>query len=106
MRAGKLRHKLTLLAPLDSTDTLGDSNPAFIMVAQLQGAIEPLAGRELWYAQQTRADLTHKITIRGRAGLSARMRVTWQGRSFELGPPISAEERGVDAVFTAVELHL
>lgn len=104
MRAGKLRHRLTLLRPAGTVDARGDANPNHEPAGTAYGSIEPLSGRELWQAQQVKADVTHRITVRHKAGVGPRWRVQWNGRTFELGPPLSTEERGFDMIFTAVEV--
>lgn len=106
MRAGQLRHKVDLLRPTDSTDTFGQATQTYDRVATVAASINPLTGRELFLAQQIRADLTHEIKIRGRTDVSAKWRVVWAGRIFELGPPLSPNEQGTEQGFTAVEKRL
>jgi SPP1 family predicted phage head-tail adaptor len=110
MKAGALRHLITLLSPPDpvaTVDTYGDVVENYTTVAQVWGAIEPLTVREIWLAQQARADVTHKITLRWRGDVSAKWRVSWndgnRNRVFELGPALSTQERHLDLIFTAIE---
>lgn len=105
MRAGKLRHRVTLLRLDDSArDTFGDASGSYVTIADgLWASIEPLSGSELWTAQQVRADVTHKVTLRYNGDVTGKCRIEWDGRFFELGPPMSTEERLFDLVLTAVE---
>lgn len=106
MRAGKLRHKLELLRPVDAAaNAAGDFTTEYeVLPGMVWGAIEPLSGSELWHAQQVRAQLSHKVTIRGRTDITSRWRVKFNGRTFELGPPLSEDERGIQTEFAAEEM--
>lgn len=110
MRAGKLRHLGTLLYPAanpNAPDAVGDTPSGWTRGPQVYFGVEPLTPRELFMAQQVRADVTHKLTMRYRGDANARCAVEWNTgtriRIFELGPPLSTEERLIDLVFTAVE---
>lgn len=106
MRAGKLRHMLTILDPVDmGTDNLGDVQVKYVSrPVPVAGSIEPLTGRELWIAQQARGDVTHKITLRGAQVITERHRISWNGRTWECGPPLNTEERNITLTITAVEI--
>lgn len=113
MRAGKLRHLVTLfLPPSNAIDTFGDVSETYTAGQQFWASIEPLSGRELWFASQLRADVTHKITLRGRAGVTAKCQIRWTDsflnttRIFEIGPPLSTDEKHREVVLTAVEKQL
>jgi len=109
MRAGKLRHQVNLYAPSPTPqpDALGDMSAPLQCQGQAWAAIEPGTGREFWMAQQTRADITHTITMRYDARIGPRWQVQWDDgnrvRVFELGPPLSPEERQFLMTFTAIE---
>lgn len=104
MRAGKLRHLLEFWKPTGETPGAdGDTNPEYVRAFEVWGAIEPLSDRELWQAQQVKADVTHKITVRGGIQAGPAYRIQWNNRRWELGPPISTDERGRDYIFTATE---
>lgn len=95
MRAGKLRHRVAVQREVDDVPVVvADDVPA---------SVEPLTPREQFLAHQVRADLTHKITLRWRDELTAAHTILFEGRVFELGPPLSTEERRRDLVVTAVE---
>jgi SPP1 family predicted phage head-tail adaptor len=105
MRAGKLRHYVQLLVPPDpsATDSQGDPASTFSGGPSFWCSIEPLTPREFLLASQIRADVTHKVTLRYRDDITARHRLKWGTRVFEVGPPLSTEERHFDLVLTAVE---
>lgn len=110
VRAGKLRHLGTLLYPAsnpDAPDDVGDTPSGWLRGPEVYFGVEALAARELFMAQQVRADVTHKITMRFRDEVTARCGIEWttgaRTRIWELGPPLSTEERLIDMTFTAVE---
>ena len=104
MQFSKLIHDTLLFAPVDALSAKGDQTVSYPSGVQMFASIEPLTGRELNYAQQMRADVTHKITMRYLTGVSHRYRITWNSRTFELGPPLTPEERNELMVFTAIEV--
>lgn len=109
MNAGKLRHQVQLWSapPANQPDSFGDVSGQYTLVGTCWVEIKPGSGREFWMAQQTRADLTHTISMRYRPDVSPRWRVVWNDgyrlRTFELGPPLVADERFFEMTFTAIE---
>jgi len=75
MRAGTLRHKVTI-QKLDGTlDAAGVENQTWVDVATVRAAIEPLRGDERFTAQQEVAQVTTRIRTRFLAGVVAKMQV-------------------------------
>lgn len=111
MKAGKLRHKVTLLQPLDSITDKGDDEITYDTAngVQLWANIEPLQGRELQFAMQVRGDVTHRIEMRYNANINHRSILRWvdgagNTRTFNLGPNVDPELRGIKSLFYAVEI--
>ena len=91
MRAGARRHRLTILRPVPG---IGFTDPTWATYAVAWGAIEPLRGSELLAADQVNSEVTAKITIPYRIGVTAAMRVTCDGRLYKIvAPPIDPELR-------------
>ena len=110
MDAGKLRQQAQLWKPPDATtpDTFGDVSGSYTLVDPgYWCSIKPGTGREFWMAQQVRADITHIITLRYRSDIGPRWRLVWNDgfntRTFELGPPLTTDERFFEMTFTAME---
>lgn len=110
MDAGKLRHQIQIWYPPAATapDSFGDLSAAYTAGPLVWADIQPGSGREFWMAQQTRADITHVITVRYNATISARCRATWRDNdgvthTFEFGPALVADMRQFEMKFTAVE---
>lgn len=99
---GKLQHYGSLYGPIegDTDDVRGDENVTYgFLTSPTQApwkriwcSIEPVAGREMLVAQQMHGAVTHKITMRYVAGLTKRHVLRWNGRTFNLAPPLTTEE--------------
>lgn len=98
-RAGEYRHKLRVLNPKSGTETpttLGDVNIEYDLDSDpvyIWASVEQLTGRELLFAQQIRADITHKIRYRKQktTNITHMTRLERPGMMFQCGPPISTE---------------
>lgn len=85
MQAGKLRHRITLQANAAVQDpATGYMVPGWIEVAQVWAAIEPLSAREFIAAQAVQSDVTTRIVIRHRAGVSPAMRILHGDRIYNI----------------------
>lgn len=94
MRAGQLRHQVTLqqLGARVDDGTGGGSIP-FNDVASVWAAIEPLTGRELLDAGQYDPSLTHRVRIRYYAGVRPSWRIKYATRLFDVKSIADLEER-------------
>ena len=93
MRAGALRHKVTLKSPSGSQDAYGETSLSFSDVADVRASISPLSGRELMNAQQVNSDVTHRVTIRFYSGVQPSWRVVFGTRTFEVQSVRNLDER-------------
>ena len=74
--AGKLRHKVMLQSFTTTVDmSTGDRIEAWADVGAIWAAVEPLSGREYIAAAATQSQVTARITIRYRAGVTAAQRI-------------------------------
>lgn len=95
MRAGKLRHKVTIQQPTLATNSIGEATKTWSTYAQAWANVQPLTGRELFASQQVNAEQTVRITIRALSGVVPTMRVLFDGRYYEILSVIDREERGI-----------
>ena len=76
LAAGKLRHRVTIQRQAQSRDAAsGDVKVSWSDVATVWAAVEPLSVREFIAAQANQSQITARITIRYRSGLTADMRI-------------------------------
>ena len=88
MNAGTLRHLATIEEPSDSAAlpwaTFGTAHVA----------LDPLSSREIFSMQAIDTTVTHRVRMRYRAGVTAKMRLAIGTRRFRIvGPPRNLEER-------------
>lgn len=70
---------------------LATSTDAF--ASGVWAAISELQGREMYKAQQFVSEVTHKINIRWRPGVVAKMTVVFRGRTFQIQAVLNPEMR-------------
>lgn len=77
LSAGRLRHKVTIQEPRQRQDpNTGAVRTVWVDFAtDVAAAIEPLSVREFIASQQMQSQITARITIRYRGGLTAQMRI-------------------------------
>ena len=84
MRAGELRHRITLQEKCVALNGFGEEVITWSAVATVWAQIETPSASEFVSQAQMGALLTHKITIRQRANIIPTMRITWGVRVFEI----------------------
>ena len=99
MRAGDLRHRVTIQQKSVVRDTYGEEDVTWTDVATVWGSVEPLQGREFIEAKQTQAEITTRIRMRYRSGILPEMRAVWDGHIYDI-------EAVIDVGGRKRELHL
>lgn len=94
MRTGNLRRRISIQRKDTARDSYGQPNLVWVLVAEVWADIQPLSGRELEIAQAMNAEITHQVTVRYREGITAAMRIVYQGRFFNItSPPLDVDMR-------------
>jgi len=105
MRAGKLRHRITLQRNNPTRNFIGDPVPHWEDYATVDAEVCPLKGREFFDAQQVNAELTTRVRLRWLPGVKAEHRVKFNDRILEIAsPPINVDERNRELVLMCREL--
>jgi SPP1 family predicted phage head-tail adaptor len=106
MKIGKLRHKITIEYKANVPDGAGGWTEDWVAFASnVAASVEPISGKEYFEAQQTQSEVTHKIRIRFKSGITSAMRVNFKGRIFAMtSPPINWEERNRDMMLMCSEV--
>ena len=85
MRAGKLRHRITLQHKAQGQDpNTGAMIDTWVTVATVWAGIEYLSVREFIAARTGQVEITARITIRYRPGIDATMRVMHGDQVFNI----------------------
>lgn len=104
MRSSELNKLVTLQKKSVTRDAMGGEVVTWADQAEVWAAIEPLAARELFAAQQIHPELTVRIRIRHRADVAAEWRVKYGTRIFPIiGPPIDRRLENVELTLNCSE---
>lgn len=103
MRAGQLRHKIKIQAKTTTRDTNGQALEAWTDLHTVFGRIEPLSGRELLNAKAINPEIDHRITVRYVNGITAKNRIAFGSRVFQILSAICPEEKKAELQLMAKE---
>lgn len=88
MEAGKLRHRVTIQALVNTPDTYGGNVESWVDVATVWAKVEPAATKrgaaEFWQAQQINMSLAYVVTIRYLESITHLNRVKFGARYFNI----------------------
>lgn len=104
MRAGRLRHLVTIQSRTEGSNAFNEPRPVWKHFATVYASIEPLSGREYFAAQQAQSDVTHRVVLRYIPGVTAKHRIVFGDRVFDIAaPPRNVGERGIELELQCVE---
>lgn len=95
MRAGLLRHRITIQQKSATRTASGAESVTWAEYDTLWASVEPLAGRELELAKQIHDEVNHRIWIRYRSGVIPEMRVLYGSRKFDILSVVNTAERDI-----------
>ena len=85
MRAGKLRHKVTIQAPgLTQDPVTGEMLPGWTDFASVWAEITDLSVKEYLAAQSAQSEVSTRVRIRFREGVNATMRIIHRGDIYNI----------------------
>ncbi|WP_443090319.1 phage head closure protein [Basfia succiniciproducens] len=84
MEIGKLRHRVTLQQQANTQNDYGATITTWQDIATVWAEIKPISGREYFSAQQVQSEVTTQIWIRYRNGIEPTMRVSHNGKHYEI----------------------
>ena len=97
MKAGSLRHKITIQENAALNDGAGSQKAVWQDVCTVHAAIKPLSGRELIVSQAENSEISVRIVIRYRTGITASMRIVYQNTIYAIvAPPINTDMRNTE----------
>ena len=97
VRAGLLRHQVTIQSPPLTSDEYGDRIGAWAAFATAFVSVSPLRASEQILAagstEETHA-VSHEVVMRYQSGVVPTMRISWGARIFDIQEVINPLERG------------
>lgn len=103
MRAGRLNKKITIQQATDGRSTSGAVEPTWSTYAVAWASVEPATGREFEDSDQVNAEASIKFRIRYKSGITNKMRISWDGRVFDITAVLNQYERNREIIIMAVE---
>lgn len=95
MRAGQLRHMITIQEQTDVSDGMGGFSTTWSDEFSMSAAIWPLSSKESLDAMKLELVVTHKIRIRYRSGITSKNRIKFGTRIFNIVSLINPDERNI-----------
>ena len=96
INAGELNHRIEIQSATETTNEAGGNVQTWATLNTRWASIKPLAGRELFNAQQVKADVTHKICLRYHETLTPHMRFKFGSRIFNIASAINPDSQRVE----------
>ena len=95
MAFDNMNKRIEIQRTTQTTTAIGEITDSWATLVTVWARIEPLTGRELFYAQQITAGADTKIYIRHYAGLTAKDRIKFGTRIYSIiAPPKNINEKG------------
>ncbi|MCY1513286.1 putative phage head-tail adaptor [compost metagenome] len=94
--AGALRHKVTIQRQ-QQVQNPATGSPMYTWVTvwdRVPASIEPLSARDFIAAQAVQSEVTARITIRHRAGVTASMRILHNGKVYNIRGVLADPDSG------------
>lgn len=105
INAGKLRHRVTIQAPTHTQDsTTGETAVTWADVATVWAAVEPLSVKEYLQSQADQSEVSARVTIRHRAGLTADMRIVHRGQNYNPAGFLEDKDSGLEYITIPVKV--
>lgn len=93
VRIGRLKDRVRLERLGETLAASGQPTSQWAMVTEAWAGIEPISGRERIAGDQVMSDLTHRVMMRYRAGVTPKMRLVNGTRTLEIVSVIDRDNR-------------
>lgn len=103
MRCGNLRHKIVIQTTTPTQSGSGALTDVWSTYATLRAEIEPKGGREFFDARQVNAEIDIVFNVRYYSGITPKMRVSWNSRTFDIQSVINPMERNIEMLIACTE---
>ena len=100
IRAGRLRHRLTLQYKVETRTASGDVAWTWTTDSTVWGAIEPFSGKEYLAASQTQNENNVRIVMRYNSEIDATWRIVNDGKAYSILDMFNEDERDRMTVLT------
>lgn len=99
MRAGKLRHRITIQKTGMTQDPVtGEMVTGWTEFAKAWASVEPLSVKEFIASEAGQSEVTARITLRHRAGLDSTMRILHRGKVYNIQGVLADPKSGLEYI--------
>ena len=102
-RIGKYRQRIEIQSATVTANEFGEQEQSWNTDSTEWAQIEPLSGREIEYAKALVAEVTHKVSLRYRSGVTVSQRVKFGSRLFDINAAINVEELNIELQLLCAE---
>ena len=105
MPAGPLRHRIQIQSLVEELDTYGEApeQGQWTTDATVWGSVTPLRGREAFEAKQVSPEVSHRVRLRFREGVTSKNRLVHRSRVFGIEDVLNVDERNEFLEILAIE---
>lgn len=103
MRSGALRHKVIIQAVTQTVDAYGGYTESWSTFATVFAQVSPMKGMEAIEHKKLELENMYRIWIRYISGVTAKMRILWGSRIFQIVGLRVPDERNRSIEITATE---
>lgn len=96
IRAGDLRHLITLQRLVEDQDSSGDIIRGYLPVDTVYSAVQPFSSRELIAAQAVQNNAVVRFVIRHRDDIDTAWRVGYRGRVYAIEGALADADSGIE----------
>jgi SPP1 family predicted phage head-tail adaptor len=105
MRAGWLRHRVTIQEKVVTRDAYGEEDFTWADVLTVWGSIEPARGREFLQATAEQVTYDTIIRLRYRDDITPENRILWNGQAYDVRSVVSILEKGRELEVQCIRVH-
>ena len=97
MRAGDLRHLITLQSPEYTQDDItGEMTPSWVEVAKIWASVEPVSVNQFVSAATNQSKVSARIVIRYRKGIDPTMRILHRDKIYNIEGVLADKVSGLE----------
>lgn len=106
MRAGWLRHRVTIQEKVVTRDAYGEEDFTWANVRTVWASVEPMRGKE--FLQATAEQVTYDTTIRMRYGITVtpENRITWNNQYYDVRSVVSILEKNKEQELQCIRVYV
>lgn len=95
MRAGDLRHPVTIMTSTQVADGMGSFTETDSIFARTRAAIWPISANERTKDSKVTMEISHRVRIRYQSGVLSGMRIIHNSRTLNIVSIVNHDERNI-----------